>query len=185
MRKTSAGVLWFCASIFLAGAGWAEEGVETSESSGGAAAVAAPASVPAPGTTLPPGFEYTYPKRLAELNTADVAQLRNELEAAEAKLDEVDISAANAQVQAVRDQAQTDSAEVKALQAQITKLYEEISLAIDRDPAVIAAATAANQAHFELMDRLNFRSGLLKLIAEKERQGNWTEPEPAPEEKTP
>lgn len=189
MKKTGAGLLRsglgnILLGMVLASGGWDAGAQEPAAVPAETAAVAAPVGAP-PAAPDAPGFEYTFPQRLAELKTADVEQLRSELNDVESKLDEVDIGAAGARVQAARDQAQTNSADVKALQAQITKLYEEISQTIDRDPAVVAAAAAANQTHFELMDRLNYRSGLMKLIAEKERQGEWTEPEAAPEEKTP
>lgn len=189
MRKTGAGVLWSGLGNILLGLGLAiavgEAGAQApAETESEVPAATVPAETPAPAVAAAP-LDYTYPKRLAELRTASLEQLRQELADTEAKLDEVDIAAANAKIQAARDQAQADSAEVKALQKQIADLYEQISQAIDRDPAVAAAAADANRTHVELMDRLNLRTGLLKLIAEKERQGQWTEPESVPQENTP
>jgi hypothetical protein len=188
-NKTGAGLLRsgvgnFLLGLVLASGGWDAEAQEPATVPAEPAAVAASAGTAESAAPAAP-LEYTYPKRLAELKMADVEQLRQELADTEAKLDEVDIGAANARVQAARDQAQAGSAEVKALQAQITALYEQISQAIDRDPAVVAAAADANRTHVELMDRLNLRTGLLKLIAEKERQSQWTEPASAPQENTP
>lgn len=123
-----------------------------------------------------PGPEYTYQKKLAELRTADVEVLRQALAEVEAGLDgeDVDIGATSAQVKAAREQAEANSEEVKKLRMQITRLYEEIRLAVDRDPAVVGAKAAADKTHMQLMDRLNFRTGLMQLIADKERQSKWT-----------
>ena len=197
MKKAGAGWFVFVVGAFLLG-GWtlggggtafAQEAIETPAAE---SAVAAPAETPAEAAPEAPampgsaaGYEYTYPKKLAELNTADVFELRKKLEKVEAGINDVDIATSNAQVEAAREQAEANSPEVKALQAQITRLHEEIRLAVDRDPAVVAASAGANQTHMEFMDQLNFRTGLLRLIAEKERQNKWTEPESAPEEKTP
>ena len=144
-----------------------------------------PATEETPAIPVAAEYEYTYQKKLADLNEADVPELRKQLEEVEAGIDEVDVAASNAQIQTAREQAATQSKEIKALQDQIARLHEEIRQAVDRDPAVAAATASANRTHMEFMDRLNFRTGLLRLIAEKERQSKWTEPEPTTEEKTP
>ena len=193
MRKTGAGILWFGLGVFVLGGCWMGVGGSAlaqgpSEIPPVAAAdetAATPAPEAAPAIPAAPDYEYTYPKKLAELNAADVSELRKKLEEVEAEIDDVDIAASNAQIQAARTQAESDSPEVKALRAQIARLQEEIGQTIDRDPAVAAAAAGANRTHLEFMDRLNVRTGLLRLIAEKERQSKWTEPQPVPEENTP
>ena len=146
---------------------------------------ATPAPEETPAIPAAAEYEYTYQKKLADLNEADVAELRQQLAEVEAQIDDVDIATANAQIQTARDQAAANSPEVKALRAQIARLQDEIRLAIDRDATVMTASAGANRTHMEFMDRLNFRTGLLRLIAEKERQSKWTEPTPVPEEKTP
>ncbi len=194
MKKTGAGILSFAVGVFVLGGGFAGVG-------GTAYAQAAPAEMPlpsvpaessavaapeAPAEVVPaPAYEYTYSEKLTELAAADVAELRQRLAEVEAQIDEVNIAESNARVQAAREQAQAGSKEVKEIQAQIARLHAEMRQAVDRDPAVVAAAAAADRTHMELMDRLNFRTGLLRLIAEKERQSKWTEPVPAPEENTP
>lgn len=193
MKKTGAGILWFGIGVFVLGGGWMGVG-GAAFAQGPAeippvAAAAEPPATPAPEETpaIPAAaeYEYTYQKKLADLNEADVAELRQQLAEVEAQIDDADIATANAQIQTARDQAAANSPEVKALRAQIARLQDEIRLAIDRDATVMTASAGANRTHMEFMDRLNFRTGLLRLIAEKERQSKWTEPTPVPEEKTP
>lgn len=192
MKKTGAGILWFGIGVFVLGGGWM--GVGGSALAQGPSEIPPAAAAESPATPAPEEtpaipaaaeYEYTYPKKLADLNEADVAELRRQLAEVETQIDDVDVATANALIQTARDQAAANSAEVKALRAQIARLQEEIRLAIDRDAAVVAASAGANRTHLEFMDRLNFRTGLLRLIAEKERQSKWTEPTPVPEEKTP
>ena len=193
MKKAGAGILCFGLGVFVLGGCWM--GVGGSALAQGPSEIppvvaAEPSATPAPevAPAVPvaaPDFEYTYPKKLAELNEADVSELRKKLAEVETQIDDVDIATANAQIQTAREQAAANSAEVKELRAQIARLQEEIQQAIDRDSAVVAASASANRTHLEFMDRLNFRTGLLRLIAEKERQSKWTEPTPVPEENTP
>ncbi len=192
MKQADAGVLWFCVGVFIlgfCGTGWSAEGVGgEGEVAAGASSVAVSAAAEPEGTTVPAdaGADgFTYQKKLAALSSASLDQLRKELQDAESTLGAADVSTANAAAQAAREQAMDRSEEVKALQAQIAQLHEEIEQAIGRDAAVVAAEAAAGRAHMALMDQLNFRSGLLKMIAEKERQGKWVDPEPLAEEKTP
>lgn len=193
MKKTGAGILSFALGVFILGGCWMGVGglafAQGPAEIPPVAAAEEPTATPAPEETpaIPAAaeYEYTYQKKLADLNEADVAELRKQLEEVEAQIDDADIATANALIQTARDQAAANSPEVKALRAQIARLQEEIRMAIDRDATVMTASAGANRTHMEFMDRLNFRTGLLRLIAEKERQSKWTEPTPVPEENTP
>jgi len=174
MKKAGAGLLRSIMSLVLIGGFWmsgdmrafGEDGVVESTAPTNAAKLA-----------------YTYPARLAKLQTADLEQLREKLAVTEVALDEVDVAAFNAPIQVARDNARTHSPEVLAIEAKIVALNDEFKWAINRDPGVVAAEAEANRSHMEFMDTLHFRTGLLKLIAEKERQGNWEVPMPVMEEK--
>ena len=170
MRKASAGVLCFVVGLWMAGSVWAGEE--------GAAAPAEPAATTA-------DYEYTYPQKLADFRSAGLEDLRRELAEVEARIDENDIAGSNADLKAVREQVEANSEAVQALRKQITVLNEEIRQAIERDPAMIAAVAGANRTHMQFMDQLNLRTGLLKLIAEKERQAGWPEPAVGAEENAP
>jgi|GEM_PF-5200500 cell division protein FtsB len=174
MKKAGAGAFCFVVGLWLAGSVWAgEEG-------------AAAATVAAPGmATAAPDHEYDYPRKLAELKSAPLEELRRELAEVEARIDDNDIAGSNADLKAVREQVEANSAAVQALRKQITALNEEIRLAIERDPAMVAAAASANRSHLQFMDQLNLRTGLLRLIAEKERQAGWPEPVSGAEENVP
>lgn len=187
MRKASAGVLCFVAVLWWAGSAWAgEEGAAaapevTSEPAVEAAAADVPATVEATTTD----YEYTYSRKLADLRSAGLDDLRRELAEVEARIDENDIAGSNADLKAVREQVEANSEAVQALRKQISALNEEIRQAIERDPAMVAAVAGANRTHMQFMDQLNLRTGLLKLIAEKERQAGWPEPAVGAEENAP
>ena len=143
------------------------------------------AVAPAEQTVATAEYESTYQQKLADLRSSGLEELRRELAEVEARIDENDIAGSNAELKTVRDQVEANSEAVKALQGKITALNEEIRLAVDRDPAMVAAVANANRVHLQFMDQLNLRTGVLKLIAEKERQAGWPEPAPATEENAP
>ena len=185
MRKASAGALCIVVGLWVAGSVWAgEEGAVEAAAQPAVETVAD--AVPAPGMKASaPEYEYTYPRKLEELRSANLDELRQALAEVEARIDENDIAGSNAELKTVRDQVEANSEAVKALQGKITALNEEIRLAVDRDPAMVAAVANANRVHLQFMDQLNLRTGVLKLIAEKERQAGWPEPAPATEENAP
>ena len=194
MKKASAGILSFAVGVSVFLGGWMGVGGNVHAQRAPAEIPPPPAAAEAPAATAPEAPadptpaaapEFTYPEKLAALAGADVSELRKRLEEVETQIDEVNIAESNARVQAAREQAQTGSKEVKEIQAQIARLHAELRQAVDRNPAVVAAVAEADRTHEQLMDRLNFRTGLLRLIAEKERQSKWTEPTTAPQENNP
>ena len=143
------------------------------------------AVAPAEQTVATAEYESTYQQKLADLRSSGLEELRRELAEVEARIDENDIAGSNADLKAVREQVEANSEAVQALRKQITALNDEIRQAVERDPAMVAAVAGANRTHMQFMDQLNLRTGLLKLIAEKERQAGWPEATSGAEENAP
>ena len=172
MKKTGAGLLLFCASIFLAGVCGAEEGMAVASSDPQAVSESS-------------DFKAKAQLRMNELQSLSAEEIEKIVLQADLDLEQLNQQAQAARLAAreLQEKARAENPEVQAKYREIDAMRLKINAFIDELPEVKAQLEVVKQAESKLMEEAWFRTAASALIAKKDRASGFpTRPEPVLDE---